>query len=229
MPYLDFSSSRWSMPVMAAAGAGSAPPLSAASPPITTSCRLPLEPSMMVTVLLSPLGACDADFVACSGFPEPDAGCRLVRRLAQRDTGDRLAAERIVGEKGDGEEGDQEQAEQHGQRLHRREGQPEPALAALRLLSERRAQIVGHFRHGPPRITGADDTTVWPDQGSSGQPRGLGENVGRAFRHRQQKGRPEGRPLFECRQVKPISSRPWSRAFRPLPCRRWRGLRSPST
>src|ERR1043166_7792616 len=88
----------------------------------------------------------------------------FVRRLAQRDTGDRFAAKRVVGEKGDGEESNQEQAEQHSQRLHRSERQPEPALLALCLLSERRAQIVGRFRHGPPRITGADDTTAGPNR-----------------------------------------------------------------
>ena len=48
--------------------------LSAASLPIRTSCRLPLEPSMMVTVLLSPVAAClDAAFVACSAWPEAAA------------------------------------------------------------------------------------------------------------------------------------------------------------
>ena len=120
---------------------------------------------MMVTVLLSPLGACCADFAACSEWPEAAAGFSSAA-LAQRDTGDRLAAERVVGEKRYGEEGDQEQAEQHSQRLHRSEGQPEPALLTLRLLSERRAQIVGHFRHGPPRITGADDTTAGQRHGS---------------------------------------------------------------
>ena len=134
---------------------------------------------MMVTVLLSPVAACWTDFVAFS------AARQLFvrrRRLAQRDTGDRLAAERVVGEKGYGEESDQEQSEQHGQRLHRSERQPEPALLALCLLSERRAQIVGHFRHGPPRITGADDTTARRGHGSSAA---------------QQKGRPEGRPFFD--------------------------------
>src|SRR4051794_34850762 len=74
MPYLEFSSSRWSMPVMAIDGAGSAPTLSAASLPITTSWRLPLEPSMMVTVLLSPAGACWVDFAAGSGRPEAVVG-----------------------------------------------------------------------------------------------------------------------------------------------------------
>src|SRR5438552_3914103 len=59
------------MPAIAIAGAGSAPVLSAASLPITTSWRLPLEPSMMVTVLLSAVGACCADFAACSLWPAP--------------------------------------------------------------------------------------------------------------------------------------------------------------
>ena len=127
---------------------------------------------MMVTVLLSPLGACWCRFRSRFGSAGGRCGQLFVRRrLAQRDAGDRLAAERVVGEKGYGEEGDQEQAEQHSQRLHRSEGQPEPALLALRLLSERRAQIVGHFRHGPPQITGADDTTAGQGHGSSGKVR----------------------------------------------------------
>ena len=100
-------------------------------------------------------------------LPEAAAGGFRPPPGSQRDTRDRLAAERIVGEKRDGEEGDQEQPEQHSQRLHRSEGQPKPALPALRLLSERRAQIVGRFRHGPPRITGADDTTAGQDHGNS--------------------------------------------------------------
>ena len=64
----------------------------------------------------------------------------------------RLAAERIVGEKGEAAKDHQEQAEQHGQRLHRRKGQPEPAFFALRFLSERGAQFVGRLSHEPPEI-----------------------------------------------------------------------------
>ena len=45
-------------PAIAIAGAACPPALSAFSAPITTSWRLPLEPSMMVTVLLSPAGTC---------------------------------------------------------------------------------------------------------------------------------------------------------------------------
>ena len=109
---------------------------------------------MMVTVLLSPAGAClAADFVAGSGWPEAR---RLFVRpspwLAQGDLRDGFAAQRIVGEEGDGREGDQEQAEQHGQRLHCGERQPKPALPALRFLSERCAQFVGRFSHEPPQI-----------------------------------------------------------------------------
>jgi len=37
--------------------------------PITTCSRLPLEPSMMVTVLFSPAACLDADFMAGSGWP----------------------------------------------------------------------------------------------------------------------------------------------------------------
>ena len=102
------------------AGAGSASALSAASPPITTSWRLPLEPSMMVTVLLSPLGCLRCGFRGLFGVAGAAMRVRFSARLAQRDTGDRLAAEGIVGEKRDGEEGNQKQAEQHRQRLHRR-------------------------------------------------------------------------------------------------------------
>ena len=152
------------------------------------------------------------------------------RRRAQRDTGDRLAAERVVGEKGDGEEGDQEQAEQHSQRLHRREGQPEPALLALCLLSERCAQIVGHFRHGPPRITGADDTTAGQDHGSSAVPcANAQQGSPMVSLGRQQKGRPEGRPFFNAGPMEPISSRPWWPACRSPPCHRLRVPRSRST
>ena len=151
------------MPAIAVAGAVSASALSGASPPITTSWRLPLEPSMMVTVLFSPAAAClGADFAACSAWPEARCGRLLVRRrrLAQGDVRDRLAAKGIVREQGDGGKADQEQAEQHGQRLHRGERQPKPALLALGFLSERRAQLVGRFRHEPPRINRAEDTTM---------------------------------------------------------------------
>src|SRR5258705_5394063 len=61
------------MPAIAVMGAASASVLSAPAP-ITTSWRLPLDPSMMVTVLLSPAGAClAADFAACSVWPEAEA------------------------------------------------------------------------------------------------------------------------------------------------------------
>src|SRR5882724_2199426 len=61
------------MPAIAVMGAASASVLSAPAP-ITTSWRLPLDPSMMVTVLLSPAGAClAADFAACSVWPAAEA------------------------------------------------------------------------------------------------------------------------------------------------------------
>ena len=118
---------------------------------------------MMVTVLFSPAAAClGADFAAGSVVAGRRSGGLLVRAggLAQGDMRDRLAAKGIVGEQGDGGKADQEQAEQHGQRLHGGERQPESALLALGFLSERRAQLVGRFRHEPPRINRAEDTTM---------------------------------------------------------------------
>src|SRR5882757_4221235 len=81
------------MPAMAVADAASVSVLSpAASPPIATSWRLPLDPSMMVTVLFSPAAAClDADFMAGSAWLEA-AGAAFwsapgVLRKAMRATG----------------------------------------------------------------------------------------------------------------------------------------------
>ena len=112
---------------------------------------------------------------------------------------DRLAAQRVVGEKRDAAKGNQEQSEQHGQRLHRGERQPKPALFGLGFLSERCAQFVGRLRHEAPQINHADDTTM----GRIRAPCGAGKN-GRFGRSRNglreirnKKGRPEGRP-FEC-------------------------------
>jgi hypothetical protein len=68
-------------------------------------------------------------------------------------------------ENGKAQECNQKQAEQHRQRLESRKRQPESALPARRLLSERRAQIVGRLCHGFPRISRADDTTAGQDRG----------------------------------------------------------------
>ena len=86
-----------------------------------------------------------------------DRGSLLIGngRLAQRNVGNRLAAKWIVVEQSDADEGDQEQPEQHGERLHRRKRQPEPALLTPRLLTERRAQFISRLCHGPPRISRA--------------------------------------------------------------------------
>ena len=151
---------------------------------------------MMVTVLLSPAGACLArGFRSLIGLAGGRGCFSSAAGLAQGDLRDRLAAERIVGEKGDGREGDQEQAEQHGQRLHRGERQPKPALLALRFLSERRAQFVGRFRHEPPRI---NLPTIARRAGFErlrrGQKRPAPVLSGKDG-SRQQKGRPEGRPF----------------------------------
>ena len=77
---------------------------------------------MMVTVFCSPGAAClAADFAPCSAAAR--ARRRLFsgrRRLAERESGDRLAAERIVAEDGEAGEGRQEQAEQDRQRLQSR-------------------------------------------------------------------------------------------------------------
>src|SRR6185369_8095819 len=99
--------------------------------------------------------------------------------------------------KRDGKEGNQEQAEQHSQRLYRSESQPEPALLALCLLSERRAQIVGHFRHGPPRITGADDTTAGQGHGTSGLSRCWLESQLTPLLPPSKKGDPKAALLFK--------------------------------
>ncbi len=138
--------------IMAGAASGSALP-SALSLPIITSWRLPLEPSMMVTVFGSPLAAgLAADFGAGIGDAAAAVGAAFsspLALLADRDMRGRLAAERIVAEDGKAGKGHQEQAEQHGQRLQCRKWQPEPTFPAHRLLSERGAQIVGRLSHEP--------------------------------------------------------------------------------
>ena len=171
---------------------------------------------MMVTVLFSPAAAClGADFAACSVWPEAAAAAfsSAAGRLAQGDMRDRLAAKGIVGEQGDGGKADQEQAEQHGQRLHRGERQPEPALLALGFLSERCAQLVGRFRHEPPRINRDEDTTMGrirapatrakaairdAAEAASGK-RDWFAGASKRIWNRQQKGRPEGRPFHRIR------------------------------
>ena len=128
--------------------------MSVPSPEITTSWRAPLDPSMMVTVFCSPAAGCclDADFA--SGSVEGEAAvvdfsaAGATWRIAIRAIGSppsglslKMAKPMKVSE---------EQAEQQRERLKSGKRQPEPALASRdRLLSERRAQIVGHFRHGP--------------------------------------------------------------------------------
>ena len=116
------------MPVIMAGGwaAARSSALSAAPPPITTSWRLPLMPSMMVTVLLLAawppawrrLGLGRARRLAVGACRERLVGSAAL--LPDRDMGDRLAAERIVVEQGKAGKGQQEQAEQAGERLHRR-------------------------------------------------------------------------------------------------------------
>ena len=83
----------------------------------------------------------------------------------KRDARDRLAAQRIVVEDGKAGEDDQKQAQQHGKCLDTGKRQPETALPARRLLSERCAQIVGRLCHGAPRINRADDTTAGQGRG----------------------------------------------------------------
>ncbi len=90
-----------------------------------------------------------------------------LRRLPDGDADDRLAAQRIVIEDGKADESHKEQAEQHRNRLRRRKRQPKSALSSHRLLSKRRAQIVGRLCHAPPRINRADDTTTGQGSGSS--------------------------------------------------------------
>ena len=84
---------------------------------------------------------------------------------AKRDARDRLAAQRIVAEDGEAGEDSQKQAQQNGKCLDTGKRQPETALPARRLLSERRAQIVGRLCHGAPRINRLDDTTTGQGRG----------------------------------------------------------------
>jgi hypothetical protein len=120
-----------------------------------------VEPSIMVTVFCSPGAACfgaswsRACLSCLLSWPGPEAAgfssWPLGSRIAIR--GHRLAAERILVEDGEAGKGDQEQAEQHGERLHGRERQPQPAFPARLVLSERGAQIIGRFSHARSRIT----------------------------------------------------------------------------
>ena len=74
------------------------------------------------------------------------------RGRTQRDARDRLAAQWIVAEDGEARKDSQKQAQQDGKCLNTGKRQPETALPARSLLSERRAQIVGRLCHGAPRI-----------------------------------------------------------------------------
>ena len=119
----------------------------------------------MVTVFCSAGAAClVADLVGLSGAGGRHGGFfALVGRRGgrtQRDARDRFAAQRIVAEDGEARKDSQKQAQQDGECLNTGKRQPKPALPARRLLSERCAQIVGHFCHRSPRINGLDDTTA---------------------------------------------------------------------
>ena len=130
-------------------------------------------------------------------------------RLAQRNVGDRLAAKRIVVEQSEADEGDQEQPEQHGERLHRRKRQPEPALLTRPVfcpsgvLSSSAASAMDLPESAAPTIP----------RGGRFQRRADGARQERRYRpakaseSRKQKGRPEDRPFRENRRLA-ISSRP---------------------
>ena len=113
---------------------------------------------MMVTVFCSAGAAClVADLAPGSAAPAgADGGffARVGRRgwRTQRDARDRLAAQRIVAEDGEARKDSQKQAQQDGKCLSTGKRQPETALPARRLLSERCAQIVGRLCHRSPRI-----------------------------------------------------------------------------